>query len=135
MQEKYEQKKFELFICRTINEKKSLSRIDSSKLKIAKRKMDNYALVIDISSDEENQRYSTPIKTLPVNMVGRLNLSDSSVEVWRGSEEVRQTLIPLKNQYRLSSLIRKKLLSLSHTRKKTLKTTTKNRIRLGRCQN
>ena len=27
-----------------------------------------------------------PIRTLPVNMVGRLNLSDSSVEVWRGSE-------------------------------------------------
>ena len=48
--------------------------------------MDNYALVIDISSDEENHRYSTPIKTLPLNMVGRLNLSDSSVEVWRGSE-------------------------------------------------
>ena len=48
--------------------------------------MDNYALVIDISSDEEKHRYSTPIKTLPVNMVGRLNLSDSSVEVWRGSE-------------------------------------------------
>ena len=48
--------------------------------------MDNYALVIDISSDKENHRYSTPIKTLPINMVGRLNLSDSSVEVWRGSE-------------------------------------------------
>ena len=51
----------------------------------------NYALVIDISSDEENNRYSTPIKTLDknpdknsVNMVGRLNLSVSSVEVWRG---------------------------------------------------
>ena len=48
--------------------------------------MDNYALVIDISSDKENQRYSNPIKTLPVNMVGTLKLSDSSVEVWRGSE-------------------------------------------------
>ena len=48
--------------------------------------MDNYTLVIDISSDEENQRYSTPIKTLPVNMIRTLNLSDSSVEVWRGSE-------------------------------------------------
>ena len=55
-------------------------------MKIAKRKIDNYALVIDISSDEENHRYSTPIKSLPVNMVGRLNLSDSSVEVWRRSE-------------------------------------------------
>ena len=50
--------------------------------------MDNYALVIDISSDEENHRYSTPIKTLPLNMVGRLNLSDSPVEIFlrRGSE-------------------------------------------------
>ena len=48
--------------------------------------MDKNALVIDISSDEENHRYSTPIKTLPVNLVGRLNLSDFSVEVWRGSE-------------------------------------------------
>ena len=48
--------------------------------------MDNYALVIDISSDEENHRYSTPINSLPLNMVGRLNLSDSSVEVRRGSE-------------------------------------------------
>ena len=85
--EKYEQKRVELFICRTINVKKSLSRIDSSKprQKIAKSKMDNYALVIDISSDEENHRYSTPIKTLPVNMVGRLNLRDFSVEVWQGS--------------------------------------------------
>ena len=65
-----------------------MSRINSSRLrqKSLKEKMDNYALVIDISSDEENQRYSTPIKTLPVNMVGRLNLSDSSVKVWRGSE-------------------------------------------------
>ena len=48
--------------------------------------MDNYALVIDISSDEEVNRYGAPIKTLPVNMVGMLSLSDSSVEVWRGSE-------------------------------------------------
>ena len=48
--------------------------------------MDNYASVIDISSDEENNRYCTPIKTLPVIMVGRLDLSDSSVEVKRGGE-------------------------------------------------
>ena len=48
--------------------------------------MDSYAFVIDISSDEENTRYSTPIKTLHIDMVGRLGLSDSSVEVWRGSE-------------------------------------------------
>ena len=48
--------------------------------------MDNYALVIDISSDEENNRYSTPIKTLPNYMVGRLDLSDTSTEVHPGSE-------------------------------------------------
>ena len=48
--------------------------------------MDNYALVIDISSDEENNRYSTPIKTLPINMVGRLDLSNTSTEVPPGSE-------------------------------------------------
>ena len=49
--------------------------------------MDNYALVIDISSDEENNRYSTPIKTVPMNMVGRLDLSDTSTEVHPGSEK------------------------------------------------
>ena len=48
--------------------------------------VDNYSLVIDISSEEENNRYITPNETLPVNMVGWINLSDSSVEVWRGSE-------------------------------------------------
>ena len=48
--------------------------------------MAGYSLVIDISSDEESIKSSTPIKTLPVNMVGKLNLSDSSTEVYRGSE-------------------------------------------------
>ena len=48
--------------------------------------MRKLSLVIDISSDEENNRYSTPIKTLPVNMVGRLDLNDSSIEVLKGSE-------------------------------------------------
>ena len=48
--------------------------------------MAGFSLVIDISSDEENTRYSTPLKTLPVNMVGRLDLSDSSTEVYRGSD-------------------------------------------------
>ena len=48
--------------------------------------MAGYTLVIDISSDEENMNHSTPIKTLPVNMVGRLGLSDSSTEAYRGSE-------------------------------------------------
>ena len=49
-------------------------------------KMDNYALVIDISSDEENNRYSIPIKTLPINMVGRQDLSNTSTEVHPGSQ-------------------------------------------------
>ena len=44
--------------------------------------MNGYDLVIDISSDEE--RTSTPIKSLPMNMVGRV--SDSSTEVYRGSD-------------------------------------------------
>ena len=48
--------------------------------------MNNYTIVIVISSDEKNSKYSTPINTLPGNMVGRLDLSDSSVEAWRGSE-------------------------------------------------
>ena len=48
--------------------------------------MNKLSLVIDNSSDEENNRYSTPIKTLPLNMVGKLHLGDSSTEVMRGSE-------------------------------------------------
>ena len=45
--------------------------------------MNKLSLVIDISSDAENNRYT---KTLAVNTVGRLNLSDLSVEILRGSE-------------------------------------------------
>ena len=48
--------------------------------------MKGYSLAIDISSDEENNKNSTPIKTLPLNMVGRLKISDSSIEALRGSE-------------------------------------------------
>ena len=44
--------------------------------------MNGYDLGIDISSDEE--RTSTPIKSLPLIMVGRV--SDSSTEVYRGSD-------------------------------------------------
>ena len=46
--------------------------------------MNGYSLVIDISSDEDNNRCSTPLKTLPLNTVS--TLSDSSTEVFRGSE-------------------------------------------------
>ena len=49
-------------------------------------KMNGYSLVIDISSDEENIKNSTSIKTLRLNMVGRLNITDSSFEAWGGSE-------------------------------------------------
>ena len=48
--------------------------------------MNGYSLVIDISSDEDNLRHSTPIKTLPLNLIRTLNISDSSTEVYRGSE-------------------------------------------------
>ena len=48
--------------------------------------MNGYSLVIDISSDKENVRRSTPTKTLPVNMVGKSNPSYSSTEVFRGSD-------------------------------------------------
>ena len=48
--------------------------------------MNGYPLVIDISSDEENMRHRTPIKTLPLNLIRTLNISDSSTEVYRGSE-------------------------------------------------
>ena len=94
--------------------------------------MDNYALVIDISSDEENHRYSTPIKTLPVNMVGRLNLSDSPVEVWRESEadlnSTQESVSTFESDTEEAFVVE------SH-QKKTLKTTMKNRIRPRRCPN
>ena len=34
---------------------------------------------------EKNFSHSTPIRTLPLNMVCSLNINDSSIEVWRGS--------------------------------------------------
>ena len=46
--------------------------------------MNGYSLVIDISSDEDNNRCSTPLKTLPLNTIS--TLSDSSTEAFRGSE-------------------------------------------------
>ena len=48
--------------------------------------MNGYSFVIDISSDEKNTRHSTPIKTLPLNLVRTLNISDSYTEVYRGSD-------------------------------------------------
>ena len=53
--------------------------------------MNNYDLVIDISSDEEerdsNVRQSTPIKILPLNVITTLDLSGSSLEATKGSTE------------------------------------------------
>ena len=53
--------------------------------------MDIYALVIDISSDEEEQRtmarQSTPNKVAPVNVITTLDLSGSSLEATKGSAE------------------------------------------------
>ena len=46
--------------------------------------MNSYSLFIDITSDEEINETSTPLKTLPLNMVGYM--SDFSVEVYRGSD-------------------------------------------------
>ena len=46
--------------------------------------MNGYSFSIDISSDEGMT--STPIKTVPVNMVGKLNISDSSLEAWRSTD-------------------------------------------------
>ena len=51
--------------------------------------MSNYDLVIDISSDKEERtntmRQSTPIKTLPINVITTLDLSGSSLEATKGS--------------------------------------------------
>ena len=37
-------------------------------------------------ADEENNRYITPIDTLPVNMFGRMDSGDTSTEVLKVSE-------------------------------------------------
>ena len=55
--------------------------------------MDNYAFVIDISSDEEREspiiRNSTPVRAIPVNVITTLDLSTSSLEATRGSAHDR----------------------------------------------
>ena len=42
--------------------------------------------VVDILSDKKDNRQSTPIKPLPVNMIGTLDLGSSSVEALKGSQ-------------------------------------------------
>ena len=90
--------------------------------------MAGYSLVIDISSDEENMRHSTPLKTVPLNMVGRLDLSDSSTEVYRGSDAelesspespAKETPTPRKKK-RLTRV------SFAYPKTSTLMTTMKN---------
>ena len=77
--------------------------------------MAGYSLVIDISSDKENMRHSTPIKTLPLNLIRTLNISDSSTEVYRGSEaELDSTW---------ESECSPKRIRLSHKKKKATKVT------------
>ena len=85
MQENHERKKVNLFTCRILNVKIRQLAI------IRKVKMNNYDLVIDISSDEEergsNVRQSTPIKILPLNVITTLDLSEASLEATKGSAE------------------------------------------------
>ena len=68
--------------------------------------MNGYSLVIDISSDEEYTRTSTPLKSLPLNMVG--SLSDSSTEVFRGSDAELESSCGSKGSPRILGLTPKK---------------------------
>ena len=89
MQDKSREKNSNVHLSSKFLAKKQLAFLKAfTKLKanLPLSKMYNYALVFDISSEEENNRYSTPMETLPVNIVGGMDLSDSSVEVWRGSD-------------------------------------------------
>ena len=67
--------------------------------------MDNYALVIDISSDEEEQRpmtrQSTPMRAVPVNVIATLDLSGSSLEATKGRTE---DLMSSVNELNLSNI-------------------------------
>ena len=67
--------------------------------------MDNYALVIDISSGVEEQRtmarQSTPFKVAPVNVITTLDLSGSSLEATKGSAEELMSSI---NELNLSNI-------------------------------
>ena len=70
------------------------------------RNMNGYSLVIDISSDEEYARTSTPLKSLPLNMVG--SLSDSSTEVFRGTDAELESSYGSKGSPRNPGLTPKK---------------------------
>ena len=67
--------------------------------------MNNYAFVIDISSDEEREssiiRSSTPVRAIPVNVITTLDLSNPSLEATRGSADDQP---PHANELDLSNI-------------------------------
>ena len=87
--------------------------------------MDNYALVIDISSDEEEQRtmarQSTPIKVAPVNVITTLDLTGSSLEAAKGSAE---ELISSINELNLSNISASTFETIGSPRKITFGTSS-----------
>ena len=87
--------------------------------------MDNYALIIDISSDEEEQRTmgrrSNPIKVAPVNVITTLDLSGSSLEATKGSAEELMSSI---NELNLSNISALTFETIGSPRKKQLGTSS-----------
>ena len=87
--------------------------------------MDNYALVIDISSDEEEQRtmgrQSTPIKVAPVNVKPTLDLSGTSLEATKGSAEELMSSI---NELNLSNISASTFETIGSPRKITFGTSS-----------
>ena len=119
MQENHERKKVNLFTCRILNVKIRQLAI------IKKLKMNNYDLVIDISSDEEergsNVRQSTPIKILPLNVITTLDLSEASLEATKGSAEEMMDSI---NSLNLSGISASTFETIGSPRKINLGTTS-----------
>ena len=119
MQENHERKKVNLFTCRILNVKIRQLAI------IRKLKMNNYDLVIDISSDEEergsNVRQSTPIKKLPLNVITTLDLSEASLEATKGSAEEMMDSI---NSLNLSGISASTFETIGSPRKINLGTTS-----------
>ena len=87
--------------------------------------MNNYDLVIDISSDKEerdsNVRQSTPIKILPPNVISTLDLSGSSLEATKGSTEEMMSSI---NDLNLSNISASTFETIGTPRKITFGTTS-----------
>ena len=87
--------------------------------------MNNYDLVIDISSDEEergsNVRQSTPIKILPLNVITTLDLSEASLEATKGSAEEMMDSI---NSLNLSGISASTFETIGSPRKINLGTTS-----------